>query len=55
MLMESEHSMAREDREGSETGLEFIAFVSFWVRGKYLGGRKNRENNLLDFPKCGDP
>jgi hypothetical protein len=28
MLMESEHSMAREDREGSGTEIEFMAFVS---------------------------
>jgi hypothetical protein len=35
MLMESEHSMAREDRDGSGTEMEFMAFVSFW--GKYVG------------------
>jgi hypothetical protein len=29
MLMESEHSMAREDRDGSGTEMEFMAFVSF--------------------------
>jgi hypothetical protein len=32
MLMESEHSMAREDREGSGVEMEFMAMsrVFFW-------------------------
>jgi hypothetical protein len=34
MLMESEHSMAREDRDGCETEIEFMAFVSCFV-GEY--------------------
>jgi hypothetical protein len=29
MLIESEHSMAREDRDGSGTDMESMAFVSF--------------------------
>jgi hypothetical protein len=41
MLMESEHSMAREDRDGSATEMEFMAFVS--SLGKYFGdGRTER-------------
>jgi hypothetical protein len=55
MLMESEHNMAREDRDGSGTEMVFMAFVSFWVTGKCLEGHKNRENNLLDSPKSRDP
>jgi hypothetical protein len=41
MLIESEHSMAREDRDGSGTEIGFIAFVS--SLGKYFGdGRTER-------------
>jgi hypothetical protein len=29
MLIESEHSMAREHNDGSATKMEFMAFVSF--------------------------
>jgi hypothetical protein len=29
MLMQSEHSMAREDRDGSATEMGYMAFVSF--------------------------
>jgi hypothetical protein len=36
MLIESEQSMAREDRDGSETVMEFMVFVS--SLGKYFGG-----------------
>jgi hypothetical protein len=46
MLMESEHSMAREDREGSETEMRFIAIVSF--AGEVFWRFKNPETDVLD-------
>jgi hypothetical protein len=46
MLMESEHSMAREDSEGSETEMEFMAFVSF--AGEVIWRFKNPETAFLD-------
>jgi hypothetical protein len=48
MLIESEHSMAREDRDGSATEIEFMAFFSFvWgVFCKY----KNPRNRHSRFP-----
>jgi hypothetical protein len=39
--MESEHSMAREDRDGSATGMGYMAFVSFV--GEVFCGNKNPE------------
>jgi hypothetical protein len=44
--MESEHSMAREDREGSATVREFMAFVS--SVGEVFWKFKNPESDFLD-------
>jgi hypothetical protein len=46
MLIESEHSMAREDKDGSATEMEFMAFVSFV--GEVFWGFKNRETDVHD-------
>jgi hypothetical protein len=40
MLMESEHSMAREDKEGSGTVMEFMALPPVYL-GKVIGGYEN--------------
>jgi hypothetical protein len=45
MLIESEHSMAREDRDGSETVMEFMAFVSFV--GEVFCRYKNPQTDVL--------
>jgi hypothetical protein len=39
MLMESEHSIAREDRDGSATEMGYMAFVS--IVGEVFCGCKN--------------
>jgi hypothetical protein len=41
MLMESEQSMAREDREGSGAVVEFMAFVSCILGESNLRARKS--------------
>jgi hypothetical protein len=43
MLIESEHSMAREDRDGSGVEMEFMAISPgfFW---EFFLGRQEREN-----------
>jgi hypothetical protein len=46
MLMESEHNMAREDRDGSATEMVFMTFVSFV--GEVFGRHKNPETDVLD-------
>jgi hypothetical protein len=43
MLMESEHSMAREEREGSGIEMVFIA-MSPGFFGRFFLGRQEREN-----------
>jgi hypothetical protein len=39
MLIESEHNMAREHREGSATEMVFMAFVSFVGEVFWLGDK----------------
>jgi hypothetical protein len=34
MLIESEHSMAREDKDGSGTEMEFMGLASCFIGGK---------------------
>jgi hypothetical protein len=46
MLMESEHNMAREDRDGSGIEMRFIAIVSFV--GEVFWRFKNPETDVLD-------
>jgi hypothetical protein len=46
MLIESEHSMAREHSDGSATEMEFMAFVSFV--GEVFWRFKNLETDFLD-------
>jgi hypothetical protein len=46
MLMESEHSMAREDNDGSDTEMEFMAFISFV--GEAFWRYKNPETDVRD-------
>jgi hypothetical protein len=42
MLIEREHNIAREDRDGSATEIEFMAFVSF-IGGYFAGARTQKK------------
>jgi hypothetical protein len=46
MLIESEHSMAREHNEGSATEMELMAFLSFV--GEVICNQNNQEIDVLD-------
>jgi hypothetical protein len=46
MLIESEHNIAREDREGSATEMEFMVVVSFV--GEVFWRFKNPKTDSLD-------
>jgi hypothetical protein len=51
MLMESEHSMAREDNDGSGIEMEFMAFISFV--GEVFGGSRTEKQTFSTLANAG--
>jgi hypothetical protein len=47
MLIESEHNMAREDKEGSEMTMEFTAFASYSCGNSNLRVQESEEKTFL--------
>jgi hypothetical protein len=55
MLIESEHSMARDERDGSETAAEFMAFASCSYGSSNLRVQEPEERPFLILAKSRAP